>query len=344
MNKKILFGSLVLCCLLVFYFFSTKNNEKKLPEIRIGYSAPEELAYGPVIIAREKDYYKEQGINAIFIPLQTSSEVRQALSTGTIDVGLINFSNLLLPLSKNAPIKVIAPLGRQPLYLFVKPNSGINTIKDLEGKRIESITGAAPHLIIADAMLKGGANPKTIQLIQIDEISLPLALMKGATDVAPDSIYHEVEFQKAGASQLKEWDDKGYTDLPDQISASNFNTIIAVNTQYLKKNKSILEKFFRGVTSGRELTKNNPVEAAQALADSQKKTSNGAIIMDPEYIQKLWQENKLQYMSWYDLTKLIDIVDTASKIGTIEKSLTANDIFDFSFEKYLKDEQEKIYK
>ena len=71
-------------------------------KIRVGYSA-ESITDASMVIANEKGYFKNNGLNAEMLPLKSGKEVRLAMTAGQIDVGTGTFTNFMAAIAEGAP-------------------------------------------------------------------------------------------------------------------------------------------------------------------------------------------------------------------------------------------------
>lgn len=304
--------------------------------IRIGYNV-ESLNYAPLIMAYEKGFFEKKGLDIKLIQLKGGKEIKQALSTGNIDIGLGGAANFFTPMEKGAPIIIVAPLSLSPTYLFVDKNSDIKTFEDLEGKNVAASPGGSSYTHLLYVLKKEEINYKNIKFIDLDKAPKFLALIeKKAIDAALVSEQEEEKYRETGAVLHEEWEKKGY-------SQSKFpRTIIVMHKNFLSKIEDA-DKFIDAIIEAHAFIHSNPKESSIVISNHIKKGTNGAVIYSPEEIENIWEENKLTYVLWYDPNMLLEIVQIEKETGQLEKTLTLNQIFNPIFEEKLKKAQYNIY-
>lgn len=345
--KKVVFLSIFFIVLIFGFFFLYKHyavapGKEKNMELKIAYSLEEGMDHAPMIIGYEKGFFKEAGLDVELIPLKSGGETKQALASGNVNIASGGTANFFIAIAKNAPVKIIAFSSLTPLYLYVRPDSHIDTFKELEGRKIACRAGGSSDLVIRYVSRREGINASSITCVDIDKSMRPQALMK--SKIVDASIVASNEMNKteeAGAVLHKEWKEKGYSDLT--IPGAGVTFSIAVNTDFMFKNPDTVKAFIDAFIKTQSFIKNNPEEAAQILNHYLINTTAGVIAPSVEQITKIWQERKEIYFLWQEPDVLVELSGLAKEVGMIDRSLTKEEIFDSRFENELKDAQEKIY-
>ncbi len=187
-NKKIIFGIIIL---IIISFFGYKLfNKGKTPannsEITIGY--PNLRIALPVIVAYEKGYFKELGLNIKLKSYITAQPMMDAIITGKIDLG----GFCALPITFGAMAKSNQELlflggmfedNDNPISeLIVKDTMNIKTIKDLEGKRIGILPTRAYEVWIQDILKKNNINLDKVTISYVKPNMQANTLNNGTVD------------------------------------------------------------------------------------------------------------------------------------------------------------------
>lgn len=100
--------------------------------------------------------FKQEGIEVDILYTRGGAETIQALLSGNVDIAVANgILGAIGGYSKGAPLRITAAstTGTADVFWYSRADSGIKTIKDLEGKKIGfSQPGSSTHLI-AQAMI-----------------------------------------------------------------------------------------------------------------------------------------------------------------------------------------------
>ncbi len=178
------------------YYIQTQK-QKEIPVIRAGYVVPIEntISLFEVPYVQEhvlKDYGKKYKIE--LLRLQGTPMVINALAAGEIDVGLVahvSFANAILQNVIPGGVRIIATdfYDAKPGYLsfavVTPPGSGINTVKDLKGKKIAvNALGTAVHASVLAGLIKNGLSPDDVTFVEIPFPAMIEALKEGKADAA----------------------------------------------------------------------------------------------------------------------------------------------------------------
>src|SRR6185437_5257854 len=109
------------------------------------------LLYGfhtPFYLGVERGYYKDEGIDLTIGEGQGSVRAVQTVGAKGDMFGLADGGSLIAGVSKGAPVTaVMAVTNSSPYSLAVRADSGIKTLKDIEGKTVASAPGSRPATI-----------------------------------------------------------------------------------------------------------------------------------------------------------------------------------------------------
>lgn len=148
MKKKLLIVSALSLATVIFAMtILIFNQEKKKEIIKIGYQ--EISLYQHIFIAKEKGYFKDEGIDVELLSFASGNQIMEAFLSSQIDVmGLTNTQVALTIEGKQKnKLKFINFLvwekDAYPDYVITRKNANIKKIKDLEGKNIGLHPGSA---------------------------------------------------------------------------------------------------------------------------------------------------------------------------------------------------------
>src|SRR2546422_7136595 len=104
-----------------------------------------------VFVAVDKGFFAKHGLDAKVVVRNTGPEISKALDAGEIDVGAANVSNIPVALERGLDVRAIVgyvgssfvkSTDDNMLGIAVRPDSGINSIADLKGKRVGTTFGS----------------------------------------------------------------------------------------------------------------------------------------------------------------------------------------------------------
>lgn len=117
-------------------------------------------------LGQEKGFFKEQGIELDIQWTEGGADTQQAVITGSIDIGLATgLLGVLSAYSKGAPVVLASSemTGASDLYWYVKADSPIKSLADLNGKTVAySRPGSSSNTIAAALVKLSGKNAKLV--------------------------------------------------------------------------------------------------------------------------------------------------------------------------------------
>ena len=163
----------------------TPLRAQDLPVVRVGKPEAAALTFMAIEIGERAGIWKNVGINVQGEALKGDAQIHQALTAGSIDIGIGSGPGLAF-LAKGVPALAIAALSGPPdqMSLIVGPNSPIKTIRDVQGKRIGVTThGAVTEWLTQQIAVKQGWPVSSITIVPLGDAKGELAGLKtGAVD------------------------------------------------------------------------------------------------------------------------------------------------------------------
>jgi NitT/TauT family transport system substrate-binding protein len=135
---------------------------------------------GGFMVAQEKGYYREAGLNVEIGPGRGSGNTAQVVASKASQFGFADGFVVGNSVSKGMNIRMVAAVYRRnPTAVLVLADSDIKTPKDLEGKTIGIPTGAT-QFQQWPAFVKGcGLDGSKIRVANVDPAGAPPALITG---------------------------------------------------------------------------------------------------------------------------------------------------------------------
>ncbi|KXK59622.1 hypothetical protein AWW66_23210 [Micromonospora rosaria] len=151
--------------------------------VKVGYIA------GPapgmhLLLAKERGYFTEQGLEVETIPFQTGISLSNALTGGSIDVGVMGAVIANFPARGQGKVFLLNNLEANIQQIWAAPGSGISSIADLRGKRVATTTGTAAHLLLHVALAENGMTTKDVDLVNLDMPAVANTFVTGGVPAA----------------------------------------------------------------------------------------------------------------------------------------------------------------
>lgn len=187
-----------------------------LQQVRIGYIADYNGA-ALLAVAEQQDYWKKAGLDPKFSVFTNGPLQIQAMGTGDLDVGYIGSGAMWLPASGKAEIWAINSVSNADRIIA---KAGINSLKDLRGKKVGVPAGTSGDLLLNMALAKEGMSKNDIEVVPMDPSTAVSAFGAGQIDGAA-LWYPLIDTLKKKVPDLKEL--VGNKDfMPDQTFPSAF--------------------------------------------------------------------------------------------------------------------------
>ena len=163
---------------------SCKKKEQEQFVLKVGYGGS--LCEAPVHAAYEFGFFEEEGLNIELIRL-ASGAAFDALTAGRIDASFALLAAIIQPLGNGLPAKITTGLHTGCDIVLVKPDSDINRVEDLRGKRIgiPSMTGSPSvytKRVLADHGVDIRVEALEVEFIIYSVTDLPIVLANGSVD------------------------------------------------------------------------------------------------------------------------------------------------------------------
>lgn len=317
-------------------------NDGSLKSIKIGYNYQQSTIVGPVIVASEKGYFRDAGLDAELVPFRSGSEIKQALAGGTVDVASLSTVDLLISVDKQAPVKALAFSSFGPHFLYVRPEDSDQPLTYFADKTFATRADGNGGLVVSTALQQLGADVKAIKFLDVDKAARGLALMQNRTvDAATLQYDQRQQMLDAGAVPLKAWQDGGYASAQDPKYTTVTMTLI--NTDYLSGNADAASAFIDAIIRAHEYTDENLEASAQIIADYTRTASAGAIDLSVDDIAGSWRDQVINRHIWLDPTILDASIKAAYGLGIINREMPAAELFDLRFQDRLRAAEQNIY-
>ncbi len=134
------------------------GNAFAVDQLVVGQSVATAVTFTPLEIGEHAGIWKRNGLSLRIISFSGDAQLQQALTAGTVQIGLGSGPALAF-LAKGVPAKAIGAFGGRPfnLCLVVATNSGIRSIEGLKGKQIGVTTlGSLSHWLVLETSRRYG--------------------------------------------------------------------------------------------------------------------------------------------------------------------------------------------
>ena len=212
--------------------------------------------YLPFLAARDKGYYKEEGLEMQIILMPGGGGIR-ALIGGNVEFAALG--EFLAATTSGAPFRVLFSSYYRPLlWLYSQPE--IRTVKELKGKKVAvSGIGSATDFALRDVLKKRGMEGgRDVAILAMGAPNIRFAALKSGTmDAAILSEHHKFIADEAGFRELVSFLKEDLVLLSGSIGARE---------NLLASESPMVERFLRGSIKGLLYVRENRSGAVPYMA------------------------------------------------------------------------------
>jgi ABC-type nitrate/sulfonate/bicarbonate transport system substrate-binding protein len=213
---------------------------------------------GPVIAAIEKGFFREQGLNAEFVPFRGGPDLVKAVIAGEVLVGLTGSTDIIVFREAGMPIRMTATQGEGNDFVLVGPPDGLR-MADLKGKSIGvTRAGAATWVFARMAARAQGWDPdRDVTIVALGGLDAQLAALARKEIAA-------YVWGDYGAST----EAQGRTRLVfrlDSLTPKWISSIQYSSEEQIKKNADQIRRATRAIFQAMRFMKAQPQDAAAVI-------------------------------------------------------------------------------
>lgn len=233
--------------------------------------------HGPLFVAQEKGYFKEQGLDVEFVAPANPNDPPKLVAAKKADIAVSYQPQHQMQVAEGLPLVRIATLVATPLNsLVVLADSDIKSIADLKGKTVGYSVGGFETVLLKVMLEKEGLSLDDVKLINVN-FSLSPSLFTGKADAVVGAFRNfelnqmDIEKRPGRAFFVEEYGVPSYDELilvahKDRVSDAN------------------MRKFVNAVEAGAQYLVNHPEESWKLFVSGKRKE------LDDELNRLAWRD------------------------------------------------------
>lgn len=219
--------------------------------------------HGPIIVAEEKGYFKEQGLEVEVIAPADPSDPPKLVAAGKADLAVSYQPQLHLQIHEGLPLQRVGTLVATPLNcLLVLADGPIKSIADLKGKKIGFSVAGVEEAVLTAILSPNGLTMDDIELVNVNW-SLSPSLMSKQVD-AVIGAFRNFELNQMDINGvegrcfyveeegLPSYDELIYVAKPDTMDKDQIARFLAATekaTQYIVNHPQESWEIFKGTSA-----------------------------------------------------------------------------------------------
>jgi NitT/TauT family transport system substrate-binding protein len=214
-------------------------------------------------LAVQKGLFAAEGLDVTIQVGRGSSDVVTKIGTGAAQMGTGGISALLQAKAQSSvPVKAVMSIyTRQPDAIFTAEGSGINSLKDVAGKKLATATFSSSNVAWPLVLQANGVDPDKVDLLKVDPGALAPMLATGKVIATINWVTVAPGFEKTMAEAKKTlkvipWSDYGY---------EGYGLSVFVSDRMIAEKPETVRKMLRALAKANEMAIADPKAAVAAL-------------------------------------------------------------------------------
>jgi NitT/TauT family transport system substrate-binding protein len=275
------------------------------------------LAFLPVYVTQEKGFFKDEGLDVIFVMFNAGTTNLQALAGGDVQIMGSAFVETIGGRAAGMDVRNFWGIcNLMPFQLYSNPN--FKSMKDAKGKRFAiSRFGSLTDFLTRSTLHHFGVDPKEVTILQIGSTPARYAALSAGAVDASIVWFPVTEIAKS----------QGYNKLFDLKSIFPewpYETF-AAREPWLAKEKDQVVKFLRAYQRGVKHTLENKDDALKAIRKY--------VRMDPAYAPTGYDEYRDSFPTNGKIAeKAVPVViEQEFEAGRLKRKISTDELIDKSF-------------
>jgi putative hydroxymethylpyrimidine transport system substrate-binding protein len=226
--------------------------------------------HGPVVIAQQKGYFKEEGLNITIQEPADPSMPAKLVAANNVDLAISYQTSLTIDVAAGLPLIRSATLIATPLNtLMVLDNGNINSLADLKGKKV-GISIAGNEEATIGTMLK----TEGVDFSEIKIINVGWALSSSLASGKVDAIWGGLRNFETNQLALEGYKAKSF--FPEEHGVPSYDELVFV-ANAKTYDAEALKKFNHAIEKATQFIVNHPEEAWRTFVSYAPDTLNNEL-------------------------------------------------------------------
>lgn len=239
-----------------------------------------------IYVAKEKGFYKEQGLDVEIIqPQEGSSDT--IVAAGTAQFGISYQEGVTFARASGVPLVSIAAVIQHNTSGFASlKDKNILSPKDFEGKKYGGWGSDIEVATIKYLMEQAGADFSKVEIITTGDADFFQASASGQIDFA------WIFEGWAGIEAKQKGMELNYIDLGKEAAVFDYYTpVIITNEKILSEDKELVESFMKATIKGYEFAIEKPEEAAVILVAEVPELNKELVVTSQKFLSARYKED-----------------------------------------------------
>ena len=215
------------------------------------------VGYGPLFLARDMGYFKENGLDIDLEIVEDSSLYMAAVAAGQLDGSASTIDEIMKYRSKDFCFKSVYALDDSHGGDGVLATSDIKSFADMKGKEVAMNEGSTSQFWFEILLKKNGMTSKDVQITNMTADDAAAAFMADRIPIAVTWEPHLTLAKKAN---------KGHVLIDSSASPGVIVDVVELSCDFIKNNPKDVEALVKGLYKANELIKTDQAKAYEVMA------------------------------------------------------------------------------
>ncbi|MFO1130707.1 MAG: ABC transporter substrate-binding protein [Hyphomicrobiales bacterium] len=286
------------------------------------------VGYGPMFLARDKGFFKENGLDVDLRIIEDASIYMAAVASGELDGNASTLDEIMKYRSPEFCFKAVTALDDSHGGDGVLVHEGVNSLKDLKGQQVGMNEGSVSQFWFNILLTREGMTEKDVQITNMTADDAAAAFIAGQI---PAAVTWEPHLSLVREKK------QGKVLIDSSQTPGLIVDVVDLTCDYIKNNPKDVEAFNKGLFKAVEFIKTNPDEAYAIMA----KGVGGYLEKPEDFAQAAKgvnfydQARNVEFFGTPEKGEALDLMTMGNKIwGGFQKmkmDIGYNDLIDTSF-------------
>jgi NitT/TauT family transport system substrate-binding protein len=281
-----MFGIVLLLGLTVFFASCQKQEKSAGPKEKVTIGVGSGGLSLPFIIAREKGFFQEEGLDATIQVYPSGKKAMEAMFAGEVDSATLTETPIVLSSLMRDDFAVFATFGYSydNSKVIGRRDKGVSKPADLRGKKIGFTATTSSHFFVQVYLTEHRIDTAAVKLVDCPPADLPGALEEGRVDAI-------AIFEPYASMAMKALPDKAVKLPRSDLYKETFN--LAVMRSYAKEHPGLLKKVLKAVDRAITFIKQNRNESIAVMTKGLKPGEELLVSVQDDLVFELSLEHSL---------------------------------------------------
>ena len=275
--------------------------------------------YLPPLAAEEKGFWKENGLEAEWVPFKSSADMITGIVSGGLNIGVTTAASFMTAAARGIPIIIVSDLAPDEWVIWVRADSRYKEPKELKGAKLGMARLGGTILAYAHILAKATGLENQIKFLGTGDMVTTVALLKvGVIDLYLQPFSGAVNLKLSG--EVRE-----IGNMSDYFPKPWAGHMVLAQKEFARRNPDTVKRVVKAVLQGNDYGRKNQAWAMDKMKSIQGFTEEAARLVFEREVSTLSKDGKIPKKAIENVRNFMleyNIVDKA-KTPAVEDLFTA---------------------